>query len=99
MIAIDALYETAGRAGLLHTAIWRPTTGPVVTAWVDFRAPDESILDGLGVSTDYAIRYPASRLVGLSKGDTLEIEGEIYRVREVRAVGDGSECRATLSRL
>lgn len=99
MIAIDAFYETAGRAGLLHPAIWRPASGPMVTAWVDYRAPDESILDGLGVSTDYAIRYPASRLVGLTQGDTLEIEGVSYRVRDVRAVGDGSEHRATLTRL
>lgn len=98
MIAIDAFYETAGRAGLLHPAIWRPASG-MVTAWVDFRAPDESILDGLGVSTDYSIRYPASRLAGLAQGDTVEIEGVTYRVREVRAVGDGSENRANLTRL
>ncbi len=99
MIAIDALYETAGRAGLLHTAIWRPVSGQVVTAWVEFRAPDTTILDGIGLSTDYGIRYPASRLVGLGQGDTLEIGGMGYRVREVRAVGDGSEARATLTRL
>ena len=99
MIAIDAFYETAGRAGLLHPAIWRPTAGQGVTAWVDFRAPDESILDGLGMSTDYRIRYPASRLAGLAQGDTLEIGGVAYRVREIRALGDGSEARATLTRL
>ncbi len=98
MIAIDALYQTAGRAGLLHPAIWRPSPGKMVTAWVDFRAPDESILDGLGVSTDYSIRYPAARLAGLGQGDTLEIDSVVYRVREVRAVGDGSERRATISR-
>jgi hypothetical protein len=27
------------------------------------------------------------------------IGGVTYRVREVRAIGDGSECRATLTRL
>ena len=32
-------------------------------------------------------------------GNTLEIAGQTYRVREVRAIGDGSECRATLTRL
>jgi hypothetical protein len=99
MIAIEVLYETAGRAGLLHTAIWRPVSGQVITAWVEFRAPDATILDGIGLSTDYGIRYPASRLDGLGQGDTLEIGGVAYRVREVRAVGDGSESRTSLSRL
>jgi hypothetical protein len=99
MIAIETFYDAAARSGLLREAIWAPDIGPVVTAWVEFRAPDETILDGLGVSTDYGIRYPASRLVGLSQGDTLEIEGVAYRVREVRAVGDGTEQRAALSRL
>ena len=70
-----------------------------MAAWVEFRAPDETILDGLGVSTDYGIRYPASRLAGLAQGDTLEIGGVLYRVRDVRAVGDGSEHRASLARL
>ena len=56
------------------------------------------VLDGLGLSADYAIRYPADALV-LDTGHELEIGGATYRVRDVRAVGDGSECRATLSRL
>ena len=56
------------------------------------------VLDGLGLSSDYAIRYPADAVV-LDTGHELVIGGVSYRVREVRAIGDGSECRATLTRL
>jgi hypothetical protein len=99
MIAIESLYDAAARSGLLQEAIWIPDLGPVMATWVEFRAPDASILDGIGMSTDYAMRFPASRLVGIKQGDTVEISGTTYRVREVRAVGDGSEHRATLTRL
>jgi hypothetical protein len=97
---IERLYEAAARAGLLKTVTWTPAEGvEPQTVDVDFRAPDETVLDGLGLSTDYSIRYPASILVGLAQGDTVTLEGQTYRVREVRAVGDGSEKRATLTRL
>jgi hypothetical protein len=97
---IERLYTAAARAGLLKEATWIPAEGAEPeTAAVDFRAPDETVLDGLGLSTDYAIRYPASVLVGLTQGDTVTLEGQIYRVREVRAVGDGTEKRASLTRL
>ena len=87
------LYDAAAQAGLLTAAEF---SGTVV--WVDFRAPDEEVLDGLGVSRGYTIRYPAQRLA-LTTGDELTIDRERYRVREVRQLGDGSECRATLTRL
>lgn len=97
---IERLYAAAARAGLLKEARWFPAEGAEPqTAFVDFRAPDETVLDGLGLSTDYGIRYPASALAGLASGETLTIEGQAYRVREVRAVGDGSEKRATLTKV
>nr|CUV15879.1 conserved protein of unknown function [Ralstonia solanacearum] len=43
--------------------------------------------------------YPATVLVGLSSRETVEIGGVLYHVRDVRAVGDGSEIRAKLTRL
>jgi hypothetical protein len=66
---------------------------------VDFRAPDEDVLDGLGVNRNYTIRYPLSRLPLLAAGNALEIAGITYRVREVSAMGDGTEARASLTRL
>ncbi len=93
MTALTDLYAAAGRAGLLTPAV---IGGAEVL--VDFRAPDVEVLDGLGLSSDYAIRYPADGLV-LDSGHELVISGVTYRVREVRTVGDGSEFRATLMQI
>ncbi len=43
--------------------------------------------------------YPASVFVGLVAREAVEIEGQWFQVRAIRAVGDGSERRATLSRI
>lgn len=97
---IQALYAAADHAGLLKEAVWSPSDRSTpLSAKVDFRAPDETMLDGLGLSTDYSIRYPSSAIVGLTAGESLTIDGHAYRVREIRALGDGSEKRATLTRL
>jgi hypothetical protein len=53
----------------------------------------------MGVSRDYAIRYPLAWLPALAAGSTLDIGGNTYRVREVLAMGDGSEMRAHLTQL
>ncbi|MFO0452362.1 MAG: hypothetical protein ACK52I_27520 [Pseudomonadota bacterium] len=93
MASVSDLYAAAGRAGLLTPAMIGS-----VEVLVDFRAPDVEVLDGLGLSSDYAIRYPADEVL-LDTGHELVIGGITYRVREVRAIGDGSECRATLLRI
>ena len=93
MVTVADLYAAAGRAGLLS-----PASIGGADVLVDFRAPDVEVLDGLGLSSDYAIRYPAGDTV-LDSGHKLVIGGVTYRVREVRAIGDGSECRATLMRI
>ena len=100
MAFVDFLYEAAERAGLLKEAVWSPSDGTETQrAKVDFRAADETVLDGLALSTDYVIQYPASVLTGLASAEILTVDGNTYRVREVRSLGDGSEKRATLSRL
>ena len=88
---LEDFYEAARGAGLL-TAVSTPS-GIVFCA---FRAPDETVLDGLALSRDYQVDYPAA-WVTLAVGDELEINGETYQVRDVRAIGDGTERRATLS--
>ena len=93
MVSLRDLYSAAGRAGLLTPAV---IGGAEVL--VDFRAPDTEVLDGLGLSSDFAFRYPAEDVL-LDTGHELVIGGVSYRVREVRAIGDGTECRATLMRL
>ena len=93
MVSVSDLYAAAGRAGLLT-----PATIGGAEVLVDFRAPDVEVLDGLGLSSDFAIRYPTDEVV-LDAGHELVIGGVTYRVREVRAIGDGAECRATLMRI
>ena len=92
MNVID-LYEAADRSGML-TAV---TVG-MATIQCAFRAPDETVLDGLALSRDYHIEYPTVWLT-LAIGDLVEIEGQSYRVREVRQIRDGRESVASLSKL
>lgn len=94
MAGIEALYDAAASAGLLIRAV-----SGSLEVMVDFRAPDEDVLDGLGVNRNYTIRFPLSRLPLLAAGNALEIAGITYRVREVSAMGDGTEARASLARL
>ena len=100
---IDRLYAAAAQAGLLQRCrrvVVKPTSTRLSPAvWVALIEPDETLLDGLAVASDPSIRFPAHRLAGLKKGDMLEVDGTRYRVREVRAIGDGSEKRAHLSRV
>jgi hypothetical protein len=92
-MSVADLYDAAARCGLL-TAV---KVG-AVTVQAAFRAPDETVLDGLSLSRDYEIEFPSERLQ-LAVGDTIEIAGQPYRVREVMALRDGAECRAKLARL
>ena len=94
MVRIEDFYDAAGRSGLLVDA---EIDGQTIA--VDFRSPDETILDGLALSADYTIRFPASALPALAAGDTVSIAGNTYRVRDIRSISDGSEQRASLSRL
>ncbi len=94
MLAVELLYEAARNAGLL-TAV-TVAGGSVVHC--GFRAPDETVLDGFALSRDYQLDYPAAWLT-LAAGDTLDVAGISYQVRDVRAIGDGSERRAFLSKL
>jgi len=46
-VLIDEFYVAADHAGLLKEGVWSPSQGSAaVTAKVDFRAPDETVLDG-----------------------------------------------------
>ena len=94
MLSVEFLYAAAANAGLLQSA----SIGGM-QVMVDFRAPDEDVLGGMGVNRDYAIRYPLAWLPALAPGSELAIGGNTYRVREVQAMGDGSEMRAHLTQV
>ncbi|MGV1045256.1 head-tail joining protein [Limnohabitans sp.] len=96
---VERFYEAAARAGLLVNA---QIDGHTVA--VEFRAPDETVLDGLALSADYTMRFPASALPALAIGDTVSIAGSThagstYRVHDIRSIGDGSERSASLTRI
>ena len=100
MALIERLYQSAANVGLTVRCRWVPAGGgPARTQQVGFSAPDDAVLDGLALNTDYAITYPASVFVGLAAREVVEIDGVAYQVRDVRALVDGSEMRAKLTRL
>ena len=100
MALIERLYQSAANAGLTVRCRWVPAGGGSArTQQVGFSAPDDTVFDGLASSTDYQMSYPASVLKGLGPREAVEIDGVIYQVRSTRAVGDGSEMRAQLTRV
>ncbi|MBA3059136.1 MAG: hypothetical protein KJ614_09750 [Gammaproteobacteria bacterium] len=97
---VEKIYLAAANVGFLKTCDWQPTdSGAAQTHSVGFSAPDKEMLAGLGVSTEYEMTYPNSCFVGLKSRESVQIEGVAYQVREVTAVGDGSEVRAKLMRV
>lgn len=100
MSLLALIYEAAANAGLLKDCLWQPSDGsPSQTHQVGFSAPDDTLLDGLTLSTEYVMSYPDTVFVGLAARETVEIAGTTFQVRDIRAVGDGSEIRARLTRL
>jgi hypothetical protein len=63
-------------------------------------APDETAGVGFvgALSREYLLIYPVTKLVGLSTGQALTVDGTAYTVREVRATDDGKIMNATLSK-
>ena len=97
---VEKIYLAAANVGFLKTCVWQPINGGAAqTHSVGFSAPDQEVLSGLGVSTDYEMTYPNSCFAGLKTREVAQIEGVAYQVREVTAVGDGSEVRAKLMRV
>lgn len=90
----EDFYQAAARAGLLVEVV---VGGETVA--LDFRSPDETVLAGLALSADYTMRFPASVLPDLAVGATVTLGTDHYRVRSIRAIGDGTERRADLSRI
>ncbi len=94
MLSVEFLYLAAANAGLLTPA--RIGSREVL---VDFRAPDEEVLGGLGLSRNYTMRYPRAWWPDLAPGAVLDIGGQSYRVLEIRQMAEGSEVQAALTQL
>ena len=97
---VEKIYRAAANVGFLKTCVWQPTDGGAAqTQSVGFAAPDKEVLAGFSVSTEFEMTYPNTCLVGLKTREVVQIEGVAYQVREVMAMGDGSELRAKLMRV
>jgi hypothetical protein len=97
---VEKIYLAAANVGFLKICVWQPSDGGAAqTHSVGFSAPDKEVLAGFGVSTEYEMTYPNSCFVGLKAREVVQIDGVEYQVREVTAVGDGSEVRAKLMRV
>ena len=100
MSMVEDIYQAATNSGLLKDCVWHPSGGaPAQRQAVGFFAPDDTVLDGMMLNTDFVMTYPTSSFNGIAQRDPVEIDGVTFLVRELRAVGDGSEMRATLTRV
>jgi|GEM_PF-3864445 hypothetical protein len=90
-----AFFAAAESAGLLYPCTWT-NAGEAVSRSVYFRMPVIDAFDGLAIIPDPYMRYLTTDFVGLKIGDTVEILGNQYKVKEMRPHIDGTECTATL---
>lgn len=66
---------------------------------VEFRRPDQVVLDGMVHSTDYSIEYQGTD-AQLKRGQVLRIDGVEYKVRQTpTAKGDGTFVIALLEKV
>lgn len=101
MLSTEGFFEVAQRAGMLKAVSWTPSAGGAAqTADAFFRAPAEDVLAGSAFTPEYSISYPATKLTGLLRGETVTVDGASYKVREdPRTELDGSRLRALLSKV
>ena len=60
---VEQIYESAANAGLLKGCLWRPSDGSQTQRFsVGFAAPDDTVLDGLSLITEYAIEARRDKL-------------------------------------
>lgn len=80
-------------------ASWTPANGsPAQTAQVMLDEPDMDIFGASELSRDWMMSYPSSQLVGLKTGEIVTVNGADYKVREIKALEDGTIMSAKLSK-
>ena len=90
----DVVYAAAANVGFLQHCQWR---GHIVM--VGLQRADHAVLNHLTLSSETSMTYPSCYLGGLKSGDQVQIGRAKYQIREVIAMGDGTEMRATLTHL
>lgn len=61
--------------------------------------PDQNILSGNVLSTEYSLTFKTSSLPSLLSGDVLSVDEISYKIREVEKIVDGNFSRALLTRV
>ena len=90
--------DDATAAGFFDAGVFgRVATFGARTAVVLLDAPDQDVLSGRAMSREYAMRYRAADLSGLSAGSVVTVDGSTYTVREVRRIGDGATLDAIVT--
>ena len=61
--------------------------------------PGQVLAGGMVLSTDYTLTCKAADFGGLLYGDTINVAGQAYQVREVRKLDDGAFCEIALQKV
>ena len=61
--------------------------------------PEDLLMGGMVVSTDYRLTLPADALPGIDSQEALTVAGVAYTVRHVRAADDGAFVHVFLSKV
>lgn len=86
-------------------AVWTPQGGaPVAPVPPDqpnahLDMPDQDVLAGKQLSTEYSAMFATASFAGIKHGDTLTINGTTYSVRTVVKLDDGALSTAHLSKV
>lgn len=94
-IDLDPLY-----ADFPDNMSWNPPyDSETITHPVYFIQPDTVILDGAAYASDLQVRFIAAQFNGLDVGAIVRINGEPYKVREIKTLTFGKEKIASLGKI
>lgn len=60
--------------------------------------PDQNILSGDVISTEYSLTFKTEDLPDLKSGDDLSVDEIFYKIRETEKIADGKFSRALLTK-
>ena len=91
-----SVFFSAAEFAVLATFV--PFGEAPLTASVMLNTPDDDILGGRIQTTEYLATMPTGTFPGISRGNTVAIDGAGYTVREVKQIGDGGLKTVSLSK-
>ncbi len=64
-----------------------------------FDMPDQNILSGNVISTEYSLIFKTAVMPSLLSGNRIKVDAIDYKIREVEKIGDGAFSRALLTKV